>query len=55
MDEDELLKASKRLSNKQCASDRISTWLLKNISHLISTFVKSVVNQSFSVRIVPKF
>ena len=55
MDEDELLKAIQRLPNKQCASDPITTWLLKKISEMISPFVKSMVNQSFSEGIVPKF
>ena len=32
VDEDELLKAIQRLFNKQCASDPITTWLLKKIS-----------------------
>ena len=48
VNEDELLKAIQKLSNKQCASDPIPTWLLKNISELILLFVTSVVNQSFS-------
>ena len=47
VDEDELLKAIQRLSNKQCASDSIPTWLLKKISGMILPFVKSMVNQSF--------
>ena len=54
VDEDELLKAIQRLPNKQCASDPIPTWLLKKISGMILPFVKSMVNQSFSERIVPK-
>ena len=54
MDEDELLKAIQRLTNKQCASDPIPTWLLKKISRMILPFVKSMVNQSFSEGIVPK-
>ena len=54
VDEDELLKAMHRLSNKQCASDPIPPWLLKKISGMILPFVKSMVNQSFSERIVPK-
>ena len=54
MDEDELLKAIHRLPNKQCASDPIPTWLLTKISGMISIFVKSMVNQSFSEGIVPK-
>ena len=54
VNEDELLKAIQRLPNKQCASDPIPTWLLKKISRMISSFVKSVVNQSVSERIVPK-
>ena len=53
VDEDELLKAIQRLPNKQCASDPITTWLLKKISEMISPFVKSVVNQFFSEGIVP--
>ena len=55
MDEDELLKAIQRLPNKQCASDPIPTRLLKKISGMILPFVKSMVNQSFSEGIVPKF
>ena len=55
MDEDELLKAIQRLSNKQCASDPIPTWLLKKILGMIPLFVKSMVNQSFSEKIVSKF
>ena len=55
MDEDELLKAIQRLANKQHASDPILTWLLKKISEMILLFVKSMVNQSFSEGIVPKF
>ena len=55
VDEDELLKAIQRLPNKQCASDPIPTWLLKKISGMILPFVKSMVNQSFSDGIVPKF
>ena len=54
MDEDELLKAIQRLPNKQCASDPIPTWLLIKISGMILPFVKIMVNQSFSVGIVPK-
>ena len=54
VDEDELLKAIQRLPNKQCASDPIPTWLLKEISGMILPFVKSMVNQSFSEGIVPK-
>ena len=54
MDEDELLKDIQRLPNKQCASDPIPTWLFKNCSRMISNFVKSMVNQSFSEGIVPK-
>ena len=54
MDEDELLKDIQRLPNKQCASDPIPTWLLKNISGMILPFVKSMVNHSFSEGIVPK-
>ena len=54
MDEDELLKAIQRLPKKQCASDPIPTWLLKKVSEMISPFVKSMVNQSFSEGIVPK-
>ena len=54
VDEDEPLKAIQRLPNKQCASDPIPTWLLKKISEMILPFVKSMVNQSFSERIVPK-
>ena len=55
MDEDELLKAIQKLPNKRCASDPIPTWLLKKISGMILPFVKSMVNQSFSEGIVPKF
>ena len=51
--EDELLKVIQRLHNKQCASDPIPTWLLKKISGMILPFVKSMVNQFFSERIVP--
>ena len=54
MDEDELLKAIQKLLNKQCASDPIPTWLLKKISGLILTFVKSMVNQSI-FEVVPKY
>ena len=54
MDEDELLKAIQRLPNKQSASYPIPTWLLKKISGMILTFVKSVVNQFYSEGIVPK-
>ena len=53
VDEDELLKAIQRLPNKQCASDPITTWLLKKISGTILPFVKSMVNQSFSEGIAP--
>ena len=54
MDEDELLNAIQRLPNKQCASDPTPTWILKKISGMILPFVKSMVNQSFSERNVPK-
>ena len=54
MDEDGLLKAIQSLSNKQCASEPIPTWLLKKISGMILPFVKGMVNQSFSERNVPK-
>ena len=54
VDEDELLKAIQRLPNKQSASYPIPTWLLKKISGMILTFVKSVVNQFYSEGIVPK-
>ena len=53
VDEDELLKAIQKLLNKQCASDPIPIWLSKKISGMIIPFVKSMVNQSFSERIVP--
>ena len=55
MDENELLRAIQRFPNKQCASDSLPSWLLKKISKMISLLVKSVVNQSFPERIVPKF
>ena len=55
VDEDELLKAIQKLPNKQFASDPIPTWLLKKISGIILPFLKSMVNQSFSEGIVPKF
>ena len=54
VDENELLKAIQRLPNKQFASDPMPTWLLKKISGMILPFVKSIVNQFFSERIVPK-
>ena len=54
VDEDKLLKAIQRLSNKQCGSDPIPTWLLKKISGMILPFVRSMVNQSFFEGIFPK-
>ena len=55
MDGNKLLKAIQKLSNKQCAFDPIPTWLLEKLTELISSFVKSVFNQSFSERIAPVF
>ena len=53
VDEDEVILAIEKLTNKQCSLDPISTCLLKKISRLISPFLTNVFNNSFSVGSVP--